>query len=110
MSASNDLKELNNWLKESGTDYRSLILLAKEIAISCVDEGIVSERINMKSEDGGVSSLTERLPAVSVSALAFIHKVTEDVTKRLEKAQDDAPSALEIVYPDFDYSQVNEDD
>jgi hypothetical protein len=89
MSARKDLDELNKWLKEAGVDTRSLILLAKEIAISCVDEGIVSERINMKSEDGGVSALTERLPAVSVAALGFIHKVVEDEKKRLEKTPED---------------------
>lgn len=89
MSARNDLDELKGWLRENGVDSRSLILLAKEIAISCVDEGIISERINMKSEDGGVSALTERLPSVSVAALSFIHKVSEDNFKRLEKTPED---------------------
>lgn len=84
-----DLEELNKWLKESEVDTRSLILLAKEIAMRCVDDGIVSERINMKSEDGGVSSLTERFPAIAISAFTFIHKVVEDEKKRLEKTPED---------------------
>ena len=87
-SQRNDLDTLNEWLKANGADFQSLILLAKEIAISAVDEGIRSERINMKA-DGGVTELTERLPAVSVSALAFIHKVVEDEKKRLERTPED---------------------
>lgn len=88
MTPRNELDLLNKWLKEHGADYQSLILLAKEIAISCVDEGIRSDRINMKADDG-VTELTERLPAVAVAALGFIHKVAEDEKKRLEKTPED---------------------
>lgn len=88
MTPRNELELLNKWLRENGADYQSLILLAKEVAISCVDEGIRSDRINMKSDDG-VTELTERLPAVAIAALGFIHKVVEDEKKRLEKVPED---------------------
>ena len=91
-----DLDELNRWLKESEVDTRSLILLAKEIAMQCVDDGIRSDRINMKSDDG-VTELTERLPAVAVAALGFIHKVVEDEKKRLEKTPEDRTIVFSIV-------------
>jgi hypothetical protein len=81
-----DLEALAEWSREAGTDERSLITLLKEIAISCVDEGIRSERINMKSEDGGISELTERFPAIAVSAISQIHKIQTDCQKELDKA------------------------
>lgn len=89
MSPKQDLNTLNKWLSDNELDSMSLILLAKEIAMRCVDDGIVSERINMKSEDGGVSALTERFPAIAISAFTFIHKVVEDEKKRLEKTPED---------------------
>lgn len=81
-----DLEDLLAWSREAGTDERSLILLLKEVAISCVDEGIQSERINMKAEDGGVSTLTERFPAIAVSAILAIHKIQTDSQKELDRA------------------------
>lgn len=79
-----DLESLTKWTKEENVDARSLILLLKEIAMSCMDEGIRSERVNMKSEDGGISTLTERFPSIAVTAIAQIHKIVEDAQKELK--------------------------
>ncbi len=88
MTPRNELEQLNEWLVENRADWKSLILLAKEVAMSCVEEGVSSERINMKA-DGGVTELTERFPAIAISAFSFIHKVVEDEKKRLEKIPED---------------------
>lgn len=90
MSPRQDLNTLNKWLSDNGVDSMSLILLAKEIAISCVDEGIRSEKVHAAMKDeGGYVEVTERFPAVAVAALGFIHKVVEDEKKRLEKTPED---------------------
>ena len=81
-----DLEYLTSvWIKENNADPIALITMLKEIALSCVDEGIRSDRINMKSEDGGVSVLTERFPSVSVQALGLIHTIVKDCQKELDK-------------------------
>lgn len=79
-----ELETLLEWAKEEGVDTRSLILLLRGIALSCIDAGIRSERVNMKSEDGGISTLTERFPGIAVTAIAQIHRMQEDVQKALK--------------------------
>jgi hypothetical protein len=81
--ARRDLETLHEWTKENGVDTRSLILLAKDIHERCAD-GIASEKVCMKAEDGKVEVI-ERFPAVEISALQFIHKITQDALKQLEK-------------------------
>lgn len=81
--ARKDLETLNEFLKEHNVDIRSLILLAKEIQEKCAD-GVYTEKVCMKAEYGKVE-LVERYPQVELNALAFIHKVTQDTLKQLEK-------------------------
>lgn len=87
MSARSELEQLRAWEKDESLDPRSLMLLCKDGFQRCW-AGVQTEKINPRIEDG-VSEITETHPAIALSFLGMIHKISEDEKKRLEKTPED---------------------
>lgn len=71
------------WANEHGVDPFSLVLLTKELGHSCMDEGVVSEKVNAKLETP--MPVVERSPAVALGCWQHIHRMMTDAQKELDK-------------------------
>ena len=71
------------WVKEHGVDAASLIMLTKEIVMTCVDEGFVSQKVNAKSDEP--MDVIERFPGIAIQGISLIHKIVTDSQKELDK-------------------------
>lgn len=88
------LKKAEAFLKQcedGGQSDYSIVLELHNIADMCVNQGIRSERICMKT-DTGVAEVVERFAATAVTALSQIHRMKQDAIRVLEKA--DAPDPV----------------
>lgn len=78
------------WLKEHGVDAASLITITKEIVMTCVDEGFVSQKVNAKSDVP--MDVIERFPGIAIQGISLIHKIITDCQRELDKTPPPDPT------------------
>lgn len=77
------LEELERLRSERQLDEWGLILRAEDLYISCIDSGIVSEKVHTKLDNP--FEVIERNPQVALACLKFIHDLGQDVQKELDR-------------------------
>ena len=82
-------------LDATESDIESILINTQDL-LKRARMGFISQRVNMKSEDGGVSDLNEMLPAIEISCLQIQLKVNEMLMKIL--TADELPDTVTNVY------------
>lgn len=89
-----ELKKLTLSLSNHNADFTSILRDVDDLQ-QRARGGFVSERVNMKSENEGVSALCEAKPEIEVACMSLKVKVNEVIVKML--SQEELPEGVTIV-------------